>query len=149
MEFICCRELIMRVSFIPPTSDHYDQLFNPHLNQRGYGINDIRVYKRRGGSIFGFIRTLAKSALPFVKNLILPEIGNFAKNVTHDVANNVPFKRSMKRNILSSSKNIGSRIIGAGKKKKNGGKKKIVKKKPKKTLKRCKNDIFSYGKFEI
>lgn len=136
----------MRVSFIPPTSDHYDQLFNPHLNQRGYGLNDIRIYKRRGGSIFGFIRTLAKNALPFVKRLILPEIGNFAKNVTDDLANNVPIKQSMRRNIISSGKNIGSRIIGAGKNKKKTSKKKSVKK-TKKRPKRCKNDIFSSGKY--
>ena len=108
----------MRVSYIPPSSALYDQLFNPNLNKQGFGLNDIRIYKKRGGSIFGFIRTLAKTAIPFVKNLLLPEIGNFAKNISQDVANNVPFKQSMKRNIISSGKNIGSRIIGGGRKRK-------------------------------
>ena len=154
----------MRVPFIAPLPHHFDDVFalQSIRDIKGGGLNDIRIYQKRGGSLFGILGGLFKRAIPFLKSILLPEIGNFVRNVTHDISQKVPSRESLKTNLLSSAKNIGSRIV------RGGGKRKIVKsnlkrknikqstsKKNKKKKKKghCvmkqKKDIFNSGKYEL
>ena len=156
----------MRVRYSPPSAGLYDIAFKDTFTRPnvGGGLDDIKVYKRRGGSILGFLGRAFKYAIPFVKNLIVPEIGGFTNNILDDVSQNVPFRESVKRNFKSSVKNIGKRVVrGAGRVRKKPLK---SKKSSRKTMKRtrkksqkkarrenhCKvksSDIFSSGKFDL
>ena len=119
----------MRVSYFTPLPQHYDAVFNFQENNfsRGGGLQDISVYKRRGGSLFGILRGVFKRSIPFLKRFILPEIGSLVKNVSHDVSQNIPLRDTLKANTLNSLKNVGSRIVrGAGRKVKKHRKRKII-----------------------
>lgn len=147
----------MRVSYIPPSSKHFDGVFGSP-DSRGGGLGDIRIYKPnyhpRGGSIFGF---LMRTALPFVRRIIAPELGSFVKNVASDVQNKTPLRQSLKKNLITATKNMGRRILRGGKrkkqtKKKNIKKKTITKKKNKKRGRvgsHCGKDIFSNNRYEF
>ena len=117
----------MRVPYFEPTSTDFDRAFDTR-NFQGGGLNDIRVYQQRGGSLLGILSGFAARALPFLRSIILPEIGNFTKNVTSDYGNNIPMKQSLKRNAVSSGKNIARKLMG-GSRKHNISKKKNIKKK--------------------
>lgn len=122
----------MRAVYSPPSLGDFDRLFS--IYSTGGGLKNIRVYqpqyRSRGGSVFGLIRSLAKTAFPILKHLVLPEIGNFTQKVTSDIANNVSARDSLKRNLKQSARNLGKRIIrgGGGRRKKNV-KRKITQKK--------------------
>ena len=150
----------MRVSYIPPSSKHFDGVFASPDISRGGALGDIRVYKPnyhpRGGSIFGF---LMRTALPFVRRIIAPEFGSFVKNVASDVENKTPFRQSIKKNLITATKNVGRRILRGGRRKRKKPvkkryikKKKTTKKKSKKTRAvglHCGKDIFSNNRYEI
>ena len=129
---------MMRVSYLPPTASHFDVVFTPYQNAgRGGSLRDIKVlkpyYYQRGGSLFGILGSIIKRSIPFLKNFILPEAGNFAMNLARDINENVPVKASIKRNLVNSVKNVGKKVMRGGKKQKKGGRKKSTKKKrPKK-----------------
>ena len=52
--------------------------------------------------------------IPFIKSLILPEIGNFTKNLMDDISQNISPKQSIKSNLKKSVKNNGKKIIRGG-----------------------------------
>ena len=88
----------MRVTYLPPSPHHFDGIFNPHSTVRGGGLHDIRVYHQRGGSLFGVLGGLVRRALPFLKSIILPEVGNFVRGVRDNYNQNIPLRQSMKKN---------------------------------------------------
>ena len=142
----------MRVPYLPPASHHFDAVFNRNSLARGGGVDDIKIYQRRGGSFFGILGNVVKRAIPFLRRIILPEVGNLVNNVSQDVSQNMPLRQSMRKNLVSAAKNVKNRLVrgGAKKKRKNSKKskknKKIKtgKKKGKKHCHRKKNtDIFS------
>ena len=108
---------VMRVPYIEPSLVHFDTIFSPS-NSVGGGINDINVYQQRGGSLFGVLGRVFKKALPFLKSLIFPEVGNFTKNIVDDMKQNVPFKQSVRKNVIKSGKNVGRKIMYGGTKQK-------------------------------
>ena len=116
----------MRVRHVAPTAEEFDILFS---NQalRGSGLENINIYKKRGGSIFGILGSAIKSAIPFLRRAILPELGGFVKNVADDVSQNANFGQSVRRNLAASARNVGRRVMrGAGRVKK---RKKVTKRK--------------------
>lgn len=127
----------MRASYMQPSHEDFAHLFAFH--SRGAGLKNIRVYqpqyRSRGGSIFGIIRSIAKTAVPFLKRMILPELGNFTQQVVSDAANNIPMGLSLKRNLKQSARNLGNRIVRGGSRKKSK-KSKTVSKKNKPSKKR-------------
>ena len=151
----------MRVQYIYPSVDLYDEAFKDIISQnsRGGSIDDIRVYKKPvGGNLFGILAKVLQTSLPFVKRLVMPEVSGFANNFMNDMQQNVPIGQSLKKNLKTSAKNIGKRILrgGARKKRKISSKRKKSKiiKRPKKTRKRkhcskTKSDIFNSGKFDL
>ena len=62
----------MRISFIAPLAHHFDDVFalQSIRDIRGGGLNDIRIYQKRGGSLFGILGGLFKRAIPFLKKYI-------------------------------------------------------------------------------
>ena len=151
----------MRVQYIYPSVDLYDEAFKDLFSQssKGGSIDDIRVYKKPvGGNLFGILAKVLQTSLPFVKRLVMPEVRGFANNFMNDMQQNVPIRQSLKKNLKTSAKNIGKRILrgGARKKRKISSKRKKSKimKRPKKTRKRkhcskTKSDIFNSGKFDL
>ena len=155
---------MMRVSFIAPLTHHFDDVFALQSSRdiRGGGLSDIRIYQKRGGSLFGILGGLFKRAIPFLRSILLPEVGNFVKNVTHDISQKIPSRESLKNNLLSSARNIGSRIVRGGgkrktksKQKRKNNKKGVIKKNKKKKKKNkthCgvkRKDVFSSGAYEL
>ena len=160
----------MRSPLYKPSISDFDLIFAPEPGgaTRGGSFNDIQIYsKKRGGSFFGILGRVIKQTIPFIRKIVLPEIGGFVKNVADDVSNNLPIKSSMKRNLISSVGKVGKRIVRGGAKKrknkikKNRSKKRTkpsksgrkTKKRGKKTNKRCNlnmtkdifdNDIYSH-----
>ena len=57
-------------------------------------------------------------AILFLRSIILPEVGNFVKNGTHDISQKIHLRESLKKNVLSSARNIGLRIVRGGGKRK-------------------------------
>ena len=95
----------MRVAYIQPSVHHYDVLFS----NRAGSLSDIRVYSR-GGSLLSFMGRFARYALPFIKSIILPEVGNLTKNVMDDVAQGRNIKKAMKERGIESAVNVGKRV---------------------------------------
>ena len=94
-----------------------------YLISKYIGISIINV----GGNLFGILGRSIKRAIPFIKSLILPELGNFTKNFTEDISQNIPPKQSIKSNLKKSVKNVGKKILrggGGGKVKRKVGSKK-------------------------
>ena len=133
----------MRASYMQPSLEEFAHLFAFHST--GGGLKNIRVYqpqyRSRGGSIFGIIRSIAKTAIPFLKHMILPELGNFTQQIASDAANNIPMGISLKRNLKQSARNLGKRIVrgGGGRKTKKSKtvSKKIKPSKKRKSKKQC------------
>ena len=151
---------MMRVSYLPPTTSHFDVVFIPYQNAgRGGSLRDIKVlkpyYYQRGGSLFGILGSIIKRSIPFLKNYILPEAGNFAMNLVKDINENVPVKASVKQNLVNSVKNVGKKVMRGGKKnQKRRGKKKRVRKNKKVFRKgKChskeKRDVFTNNMLEF
>jgi len=107
----------MRVSYIPPDTSQFDVLFQLNNDSvRGAGIKDIITYSpqshyQKGGSLLGVLSRVFQRTIPFFKNLIIPEIGNFTKNVADEYSTGVPLRHSLKRQGIKSVKNIGRKII--------------------------------------
>ena len=139
----------MRVSYLPPSEFDFDRAFSTRVS--GGALSDIRVYhprnNSRGGSFFGVLGSLVKSAYPFLRNIIGSELGNFATNVVRDVSNGTKVRRSMKTNGINALKRTATRIVGGGKRKvkKNMKKEKISNKKRKISKSKCSlpKDVFS------
>ena len=123
----------MRVQYNYLNEAELDSVLNPFKNYGG-GLDDISYYRPqvRGGNIFGIVGNLFRKAFPIIKSLILPELGTLAQNVTHDYAKNGGFRNSFKKNLSTSAKNIGRKILGGkrvqSRKKCNSSKKNSVKK---------------------
>ena len=135
----------MRVPYTAPTVDQFNLFFEPVGHGiKGGGLGDIKVYKPenygRGGSFLGVLTGVIKKALPFLRGLILPEARNFTKNVMADLGNNVPVKKSFKKNLIQSAKNLGKRVVG-------GKKLKRLKKKRKHSCKSKNKDVFNNNLF--
>ena len=146
----------MRVSYISPSTSQFDSLFSPSSSFiKGGSLQDIVTYKpnhynQRGGSIFGTIGKIVRSTIPFLKSIILPEFGQFTHNVTSDIADGIPIRKSLKKHGIDSLKNVGRTVIkkargGGGARNKNKVTKRKKRKKKKKMCVRMKNDIFSHG----
>ena len=88
----------MRVSYTPPSESDFDLAFSP---SSGGGLNSIRVYqpafRANGGGILSFIGSIARRAYPLIKRFVVPELGNFAKNVGDDISSGLSFKQSVKK----------------------------------------------------
>ena len=141
----------MRVPFFVPSENDFNQAFLHTTNFSGGALGDIRVFNQRGGSFFGVLSKVVRNAIPFLRSIILPEIGSLTKNITEDCGNHKPFKESLRANAISSGRNVARKILGGRKKKKQCKKlrtitrKKYAKTKKKPSLKptrRGKNDIF-------
>ena len=120
----------MRGLYLSPTAQQYRTFFS----QRGAGLDNINVYRARGGSIIGLLGNVFRYSIPFLKNLFLPEVSNLMGNVANDINSGVKIKNSLKSRGMNSIKNIGRKLIGAGKKKQKTRKK--LSKKIKKNLKK-------------
>ena len=138
----------MRVSYLPPTESDFDEAFSVKL--RGGSLGDIRIYQpratSRGGSFLGILGSIAKTAMPFLRRIFVPEIGRFARDVVRDVSRGKKVRDTLKSNGLNALKRTAKRVVrGAGRKKG----KKLQKERQdgvkKRTVKRCKKfrDIFS------
>ena len=96
---------------------HFDSVFSPqHIS--GGGLSDINVlksqyYHKRAGSLFGILGNIFRRTIPFLTNYVLPEAGNFARNVAQDY-HNLPLRKNLKRNVIKSVKNIGNKIMRGG-----------------------------------
>lgn len=138
----------MRVVYVHPSLQDFDTLFS----KRGGSLGDIKVYHNRGGSLLSFVGRFARYALPFIKSIILPEVGNFAKNVVNDVSQGRSVKRVFKERGVESAVNIGRRVArkarGGAKKKKTVVNRNMKKNNMKKKCK-TKNDIFNTNKFQL
>ena len=94
---------MMRVSYIAPGASHFDDVFKPHHwggLQRGGGLKDIKTlksnnYHMRAGSLFGILGNVFRRTIPFLTNFVLPEAGNFARNLLSDIGS-VPLKKMLK-----------------------------------------------------
>ena len=51
----------------------------PSRDTRGGGLNNVRIYQKCGGSLFGILGGLFKRVIPFLRSILLPEVGNFVK----------------------------------------------------------------------
>ena len=111
----------MRVSYIAPGASNFDDVFKAHhsgFSLKGGGLRDIKTlrpdnYYMRGGSLFGILGNVFKRTIPFLTNFVLPEAGNFARNLLSDIGN-VPLKKNVKKNLIKSAKNIGKRVMNRG-----------------------------------
>ena len=147
----------MRVPYFEPSVREYDRVFQNSPNISGGGLSDIRVFSQKGGSFLGVISSIMRRAIPFLRSMVLPEMGNMARNVAHDYGSRgTPLNQTLRENALSTGKNIARKILGGarkGKKKGKNAKKSLSQtKKRKKTTKtraktRCrpKGDIFESG----
>ena len=60
-------------------------------------------YYNQGGSLFGILSNIVRRTIPFLSNYVLPETGNFARNIAMDYGN-IPISKSLKRNFVKSVK---------------------------------------------
>ena len=105
----------MRVIYISPSPKHFDLYFNPVI--RGGGQGDINIYRKRGGGFFGILGNVVRRSIPFLKRIILPEIGSLAYKITNDISQGGNFAESVKQNAINSAKKIAHRVARGGGKK--------------------------------
>ena len=109
----------MRVSYVQPSAAQYDEIFL--RSGSGKGALDIQIYRpglrSRGRGLLGVISTLAKRALPFLANYILPEAGQFLHGLMQDVTHGKGIKKSLKSQAKKTVKRVINRVArgkGAG-----------------------------------
>ena len=91
----------MRTLYQVPSSEDYDEIFA--IRQRGAGINDIKFYKLRGGSIFNVLGSLVKRSIPFLTKYVLPEALSFSNNVANELGH-IPFRKKHQKEFSKVSK---------------------------------------------
>ena len=102
------KTIIMRGTYVPPSSSSFDICFSPKHISKGGSLNDIRIYdpyfKTTGGSFLGVLSNIVSRAIPFLKRVILPEAGIFARNILDDFNNNeIPIKKSLRKSNVKST----------------------------------------------
>ena len=102
-----------------PSAAQYDEIFL--RSGSGKGALDIQIYRpglrSRGRGLLGVISTLAKRALPFLANYILPEAGQFLHGLVQDVTHGKGIKKSLKSQAKKTVKRVINRVAkgkGAG-----------------------------------
>ena len=80
---ILLRNSIMRVPFIAPLSHNFDAVsaLQPYRDIRGGELNNIRIYQKRGGSLFVILGRLFKRTILFLRSILLLEVGNSIKRL--------------------------------------------------------------------
>ena len=118
----------MRVQYTYPTAEDFLRLFSEGrhtiktYDHRGGGVGDIHtfespLYYQRGSGIFSVIASLAKQTIPFLRNLFLPSVTDFANTVAQDYSKGTDFKTAFKnRGMESLGKLVNRRGGGRGKK---------------------------------
>ena len=151
----------MRVEYIVPSERDFDNFFVYHNNKiKGSGLEDIAIFTpnrlhSRGGGLFSLVGRVLRGTIPFLKNLIFPEIPNFVNNVVGDMQRgDIPVKNSLRRHGINSLKNVGTRLVKGGRKqkKKNNTRKcgniklksKVIKKKKKERKSPVSDNVFKY-----
>mgnify|MGYP001793155428 CR=1 FL=1 len=109
----------MRVSYVQPSAAQYDEIFL--RSGSGNGALDIQIYRpglrSRGRGLLGMNSTLAKRALPFLANYILPDAGHFFQGLVQDVTHGKGIKKSLKSQAKKTVKRVINRVAkgkGAG-----------------------------------
>lgn len=132
------------------TESQYIDFFNNKNNieyKLGGVLGDIHLYHKKpfprilqsdnhkGAGIFSFLKGLAKSSLPFIQRLILPEAVNFTSNLINSKLQNKKIDKENLKNLAKQSlKNIASKALSGGRKRKKYTKKfKVRKQKNKET----------------
>jgi len=153
----------MRVSYIPPSVSQFDVLFHKSDSfARGGSLNEIATYRPvyhygRGGGFIGTISRIVKNTIPFLRSILVPEIGNFAKNVAQDYGKGNSLKKSLKRHGIDSVKNVGKTVIhkARGGRKRGRKKEKLYKSRrnaKKRKINHCmkgSDDVFSQSKMNL
>lgn len=125
------------------TESQYIDFFNNKNNieyKLGGVIGDINLYHKKpfprilqsdfhkGAGVFSFLKGLAKSSLPFIQRLILPEAVNFTSNLINSKLQNKKIDKENLKNLAKQSlKNIASKALSGGRKRKKYTKKSKVK----------------------
>ena len=95
-----------------PSALQYDEIFL--RSGSGKGALDIQIYRpglrSRGRGLLGVISTLAKKALPFLSNYILPEAGQFLQGLMHDVNHGKGIRKSLKSQAKKGANRVISRV---------------------------------------
>ena len=87
----------------------------------GNGASDIQIYRpglrSRGRGLLGVISALAKRAIPFLGNYVLPEASQFLGGVINDITHGKGVKSSLKSQAKKTVKRVFSKVArgrGAG-----------------------------------
>ena len=142
---------------LPLTKKYLDLSINEYNNifeekNIGGSINDIILYQkelnsnnilRKGGNLWTFLGNIAKKALPFISQYILPEAVNFGQNLVQKQAENNSkiTKEDIKDLSKKSVKNIIRKVASGKKKLKNKSEKKIKSKRRRKPKIKVNNKI--------
>ena len=81
--------------------------------------SSIKIYNppnrlQRGGSLFGLLGRAIRYSIPFIKELILPQIPSLYNNVRHDINEGQAVRSSLRKRALQSVKNIGAKVLNRG-----------------------------------
>ena len=112
----------MRQAFTPPTQEEFLQVLNGGVTQkRGGGLEDIRVYTpsryRRGGGLFSMLKSVARTAIPFLIRNFLPSIASAGVGIASDMSEGKKFKDSMKTRGSEAFRDVRRRVASGGGKK--------------------------------
>ena len=109
----------LKLAYVQPAAQQYDEIF--FRSGSGNGASDIQIYRpglrSRGRSLLGVISALAKRAIPFLGNYVLPEASQFLGGLIQDITLGRPVKSSLKSQAKKSVKRVFSKVArgkGAG-----------------------------------
>ena len=131
---------IGRTPFRTPSKHDYIRLFAS--THAGGGLNQIRIYRKRGGGILSGLLSLGRRVLPYLGKFIAPVAMDFTRGVASDIIEGkTNLRKSLKDRGITGLKEVGKKIVRGGgkggrirkqkrkiKQKKNKNKKKNVKK---------------------
>lgn len=131
----------MRTHYAPLSVGEYEVLFNENLHLKGSGVNDLQYFKapvfhQHGSGVFTVLGNIVKGAIPFIRRLILPAVGEVIRDTSYDVSRGENFKQSLKRNTVKGIKTLGTKIARGGKVRKTRKKNKKKKRKSATTKRR-------------
>ena len=116
-------------------SQYIDFLNSNHNINKAYllggALADINLYHKRhfphllqtnyhtGAGIFSFLKGLAKSSIPFLRRLILPEAVNFTHGIIDTKLQNKKLDKQTLKNLAAKSiKNIAAKTLSGGRRRK-------------------------------
>ena len=90
---------------------NHDMYHHTLKHQIGSGIPVFSGIRQRGGGLGGVLGFVGRYAIPLLSKYVIPHVRKALIGTAVDLITNNPIKKTVKQNIRSLAKNVGSDIV--------------------------------------